>query len=81
MSIYSGFGSRKLETTYNKALYHLMYVMQLKISKGFRNGMYYIIKFAFCNKLITIVFIETFDDNKLQRVITKLYCKLFALED
>ena len=34
MSIYSGFGTRQQETNYNKAVYNLLYLMQLKISRN-----------------------------------------------
>ena len=34
MSIYGGFGTRAQETTYNKAVYNLLYLMQLKISRN-----------------------------------------------
>jgi len=33
MSIYSGFGTRQQEKTYNKVLYHILFLMQLKITK------------------------------------------------
>ena len=33
MSIYSGFGTRQQEKTYNKILYHMIFLMQLKITK------------------------------------------------
>lgn len=35
MSIYSGFGTRQQEKGYNKILYHLIFLMQIKITKGF----------------------------------------------
>jgi hypothetical protein len=34
MSIYGGFGTRVQETNYNKAVYNLLYLMQLKISRN-----------------------------------------------
>jgi len=34
MSIYGGFGTRVQETNYNKAIYNLLYLMQLKISRN-----------------------------------------------
>lgn len=34
MSIYGGFGQRIQETNYNKAVYNLLYLMQLKISRN-----------------------------------------------
>ena len=34
MSIYGGFGTRQQETVYNKAVYNLLYLMQLKISRN-----------------------------------------------
>ena len=34
MSIYGGFGTRAQEGTYNKAVYNLLYLMQLKISRN-----------------------------------------------
>lgn len=42
MSIYSGFGQRQQETIYNKAIYNLLYLMQLKISRNNKG----------CNKFI-----------------------------
>ena len=35
MSIYSGFGTRQQENKYNKILYHLIFLLQLKITKGY----------------------------------------------
>lgn len=37
MSIYGGFGQRIQETNYNKAVYNLLYLMQLKISRNNKN--------------------------------------------
>jgi hypothetical protein len=37
MSIYSGFGTRQQEKSYNKILYHLLFLMQLKITKDLVN--------------------------------------------
>lgn len=37
MSIYGGFGTRVQETNYNKAIYNLLYLMQLKISRNSKN--------------------------------------------
>ena len=38
MSIYSGFGTRQQEKSYNKTLYHLLFLLQLKVMKGFLAG-------------------------------------------
>ena len=38
MSVYGGFVNRQLETTYNKALYNTVYLLQLRISKLFKGG-------------------------------------------
>ncbi|CAI2365004.1 unnamed protein product [Moneuplotes crassus] len=35
MSIYSGFGTRQQEESYNKNLYHIIFLLQLKITKEF----------------------------------------------
>ena len=39
MSIYNGFGTRALESSYNKALYNLTFLLQLKIVKMMKGGM------------------------------------------
>ena len=39
MSIYGGFGTRVQETNYNKAVYNLLYLMQLKISRNNKQRM------------------------------------------
>jgi len=38
MSVYGGFANRQLETTYNKALFNTVYLLQLRISKLFKGG-------------------------------------------
>lgn len=37
MSVYSGFSTRKLETEYNKAVFNILYYLQLKISRNNKN--------------------------------------------
>lgn len=38
MSIYGGFGTRTQEASYNKVLYNIAYLLQLKVVKLFRSG-------------------------------------------
>lgn len=38
MSVYSGFVSRSQESSYNKSLYNLICLLQLKISKSLNGG-------------------------------------------
>ena len=38
MSVYSGFATRQLEETYFKTLYNMVYLMQLRLLKLFKNG-------------------------------------------
>ena len=38
MSIYGGFGTRNQEASYNKVLYNIAYLLQLKVVKIFRKG-------------------------------------------
>ena len=38
MSIYSGFGTRSQEESYNKALYNSIYLVQLKLLKEYKGG-------------------------------------------
>ena len=37
MSVYSGFGTRKMETEYNKSVFNLLYYLQLKVSRNNKN--------------------------------------------
>ena len=72
MSVYAGFASRHLETRYNKALYNTIFLLQLRISKLFKGG-----------KLTAVIVdscIEKFDDIKFGKVLTKLYARLFSME-
>lgn len=45
MSVYSGFSTRNLETHYNKAIYNIIYLMQLKISRNNKQGKFKIESF------------------------------------
>ena len=38
MSVYSGFGTRQQESTYSKALYNTLFLLQLRIYKLFKGG-------------------------------------------
>jgi hypothetical protein len=38
MSIYNGFGTRQMESSYNKALYNTIFLLQLRIFKLFKGG-------------------------------------------
>ena len=38
MSVYSGFGTRQQESTYTKALYNTIFLLQLRIFKLFKGG-------------------------------------------
>lgn len=40
MSVYSGFGTRQQESTYSKALYNTLFLLQLRIYKLFKGGKY-----------------------------------------
>lgn len=74
MSVYSGFGTRQQESTYTKALYNTLFLLQLRIFKLFKGG----------KKLISRtrkrIYIEKFDDIKFGKVLTKLYARLYTME-
>lgn len=73
MSIYSGFGTRQQETNYNKAVYNLLYLMQLKISRNSKS----------CKKWDQSLYfyIVPFDDHRFQQIFMKLYNRLFTQEE
>lgn len=71
MSIYGGFGQRIQETNYNKAVYNLLYLMQLKISRNSKNRNYSHISTS----------LVPFDDHKFQSIFIKLYNRLFTQEE
>ena len=68
MSIYSGFALRSQETAYNKAVYNLLCLLQLKVFKTLNNGKGFYI-------------IEPFDDNNLVKYFTKYYAKISELDE
>lgn len=69
MSIYSGFGTRSQETHYNKAIYNLLYLMQLKISRNNKSGE------------LLFYFAVPFDELKFSTVFTKLYNRLYNMDE
>jgi len=74
MSVYSGFGTRQQESTYSKALYNTLFLLQLRIYKLFKGGKWDITLLnVWCE-------IEKFDDIKFGKVLTKLYARLFTME-
>ena len=70
MSVYSGFANRQMETTYNRALYNMMFLLLLRITKLFKGG----------KQFHPLIFSESFDDLKFGKVLTKLYTKLYSME-
>ena len=72
MSVYSGFGTRQQESTYSKAIYNTLFLLQLRIYKLFKGGKYSQLEHAFI--------IEKFDDIKFGKVLTKLYARMFTME-
>lgn len=70
MSIYNGFGTRQQESSYNKALYNTIFLLQLRISKLFKGG----------KSPSRLYGLEKFDDIKFGKVLTKLYARLFTME-
>ena len=72
MSVYAGFASRHLEARYNKALYNTLFLLQLRISKLFKGGKTYLPETAN---------LEKFDDIKFGKVLTKLYARLYSMEE
>jgi len=71
MSVYGGFGTRQQETTYNKAVYNLLYLMQLKISRNNKQ----------CNYLLPFKLLVPFDEHRFQNIFSKLYNRLFVMEE
>ena len=68
MSVYSGFALRSQETNYNRALYNMLCILQLKVAKSLKGGKYLII-------------IEPFDDELLSKYFVKFYEKVTELEE
>ena len=72
MSIYGGFGTRAQESTYNKAIYNMLYLMQLKISRNNKKS----------NLLLSFIrVLVPFDEDRFQQIFTKLYNRLFVMEE
>ncbi len=40
MSVYSGFVSRSQEASYNRALYNVLCLLQLKVVRGMKGGIF-----------------------------------------
>lgn len=78
MSIYNGFGTRQQETAYNKALYNILYLMQLKISRNNKNCNIFLIFLLF---LLTILPIVPFDEHRFSKIFMKLYNRMFTMEE
>ena len=70
MSIYGGFSTRQLEGTYYKALYNAIYLLQLKISRNQRNRI-----------SSSLTFVEQFDEHRFVHLFTKLYNRLYTMEE
>lgn len=73
MSVYGGFGTRQQETTYSKAVYNLLYLMQLKISRNNKSR-----TFPPYPSHLSIV---PFDEHRFQNIFSKLYNRLFVMEE
>ena len=68
---FNGFNSRQIESAYLQALYNSVFLLQLRIVKLLKGGK--------ISKLL-ISNIESFDDVKFGKVLTKLYARLFSFE-
>jgi hypothetical protein len=63
MSIYNGFGTRQQESSYNKALYNTIFLLQLRIFKLFKGEKFDDIKFG---KVLTKLYARLFTMEKVK---------------
>eukprot|EP00826_Nyctotherus_ovalis_P014699 TRINITY_DN14112_c0_g1_i8.p1 TRINITY_DN14112_c0_g1~~TRINITY_DN14112_c0_g1_i8.p1 ORF type:complete len:279 (+),score=36.95 TRINITY_DN14112_c0_g1_i8:150-986(+) len=63
MSVYSGFATRIQESSYNRAVYNMLCLLQMKIYKSYKQG-----KFA--------SILEPFDDIKFSKYFARFYQKI-----
>ena len=66
MSIYSGFSKRSLESSYNKALYNMIFLLQLKHARA--------------GSPLHLTHADQFDEDKFAKHFSLLYQKLFNME-
>jgi len=69
MSVYGGFATRGQETTYNKALYNMVCLLQHRISKIHSQG------------IVSSYFIDSYDENKFNEYFKRFYLKLYELDE
>lgn len=63
MSVYSGFVTRLQENSYNRAVYNMMCLLQMKVSKSYKQGIF-------------SLSLEPFDDIKFAKYFTRFYQKI-----
>ena len=73
MSVYSGFGTRKEEEVYNKMVYNLLFVLQLRVERLYTSQ-----QDDFTPNSSRM---SRFDDPKLQRIVAKFYAKMCQMEE
>jgi len=65
MSIYSGFATRELEHTYDRALYNMLYLLQLRLARFMKGDTEH----------------HSLTEEKFEYLFTKLYRKIEGLEE
>ena len=68
MSVYSGFTTRSLESSYNRCLYGLIFLLQMRVHRSINNSIYII-------KLVTL------DEPQFSSYFAKLYSKIVSYEN
>ena len=75
MSVYSGFVSRSLETSYNRAVSNMLCLLQLKVAKTLKGGNTSI------SHITPYLFLESFSDLDLSKYFHRFYAKICTLEE
>ncbi len=71
MSVYSGFASRSQEASYNRSLYNMLCLLQLKVTKSLKGG----------TSFPVYPLVESFDGASFTKYFTKFYQRLFLMDE